>query len=213
MAPAVLHRVCHGPLPWNPSNPHYSTHNFKTYPAILPNHIRKRVVSADYPGVIPSDGESVRGVYVTGLTASDISRLDTFEGDEYTRQKVSIRLLQEEGDEKKNSSGEGGNLKVSVLSSSMSKSTKINPPKSLFDPINSPRLFVLTLTLFFLSFPTLPGRNRRKRRKRRTPPPLRNLHLDCPPLPPRKSGMGFCRIRARETAQMGRICRRCRIRR
>lgn len=62
---------------------------------------------------------------MTGLTASDITRLDTFEGDEYTRQKVSIRLLQEEGDEKKNSSGEGGNLKVSV-SSSMSKSTKIN---------------------------------------------------------------------------------------
>lgn len=61
---------------------------------------------------------------MTGLTASDISRLDTFEGDEYTRQKVSIRLLQEEGDEKKNSSGEGGNLEVSV-SSSMSKSTKI----------------------------------------------------------------------------------------
>ncbi|EMF11888.1 uncharacterized protein SEPMUDRAFT_117850 [Sphaerulina musiva SO2202] len=114
MAPAVLHRVCHGPLPWNPSNPHYSTHNFKTYPAILPNHIRKRVVFADYPGVIPSDGESVRGVYVTGLTASDISRLDTFEGDEYTRQKVSIRLLQEEGDEKKNSSGEGGNSKLSA---------------------------------------------------------------------------------------------------
>lgn len=156
MAPAVLHRVCHGPLPWNPSNPHYSTHNFKTYPAILPNHIRKRVVFADYPGVIPSDGESVRGVYVTGLTASDISRLDTFEGDEYTRQEVSIRLLQEEGDEKKNSSGEGGNLKVSVLSSSMSKSTKIKPPKSLFDPISSPRLFVLTNTFlsFFLSNPS-----------------------------------------------------------
>lgn len=74
---------------------------------------------------------------MTGLTASDISRLDTFEGDEYTRQKVSIRLLQEEGDEKKkNSSGEGGNLKVSVLSSSMSKSTKDQTPKSLFDPIN-----------------------------------------------------------------------------
>lgn len=62
---------------------------------------------------------------MTGLTASDISRLDTFEGDEYTRQKVSIRVLQEEGDEKKNSSGEGGNSKLSV-SSSMSKSTKIN---------------------------------------------------------------------------------------
>lgn len=161
MAPAVLHRVCHGPLPWNPSNPHYSTHNFKTYPAILPNHIRKRVVFADYPGVIPSDGESVRGVYVTGLTASDISRLDTFEGDEYTRQKVSIRLLQEEGDEKKNSSGEGGNLKVSVLSSSMSKSTKINLQNLSLTRLTSPRLFVLTLTIFFLSFPTLPGRNRR----------------------------------------------------
>lgn len=155
MAPAVLHRVCHGPLPWNPSNPHYSTHNFKTYPAILPNHIRKRVVFADYPGVIPSDGESVRGVYVTGLTASDISRLDTFEGDEYTRQKVSIRLLQEEGNEKKNSSGEGGNSKLSV-SSSMSKSTKINLQNLSLTRLTSPRLFVLTNTFlsFFLSNPS-----------------------------------------------------------
>lgn len=48
---------------------------------------------------------------MTGLTASDISRLDTFEGGEYTRQKVSIRLLQAEGDEK-NSSGEEGNVKT-----------------------------------------------------------------------------------------------------
>lgn len=171
MAPAVLHRVCHGPLPWNPSNPHYSTHNFKTYPAILPNHIRKRVVFADYPGVIPSDGESVRGVYVTGLTASDISRLDTFEGDEYTRQKVSIRLLQEEGGEKKNSSGEGGNLKVSVLSSSMSKSTKTQPPKSFFDPINSPRLFVLTNTfLSFIPNPPRPKQEKKKKKKNTSSP-------------------------------------------
>ena len=44
-------------------------------------------------------GECVRGTYVTGLTDGDIWRLDVFEGDEYERVRVRLRILQEVGEE------------------------------------------------------------------------------------------------------------------
>lgn len=99
MAPRIIHRVCYGSdVPMNSSN------KFSTRPAILHDHIRKRVKYADYPGVIPTKGSTVRGTYVTGLTLRHIDHLDAFEGGEYTRQRVSVRLLKEGGVER---SGEG----------------------------------------------------------------------------------------------------------
>jgi len=97
MAPQVLHRVCHGST--NPDNPIFASHQLKTHPAILPDHQRHRVRSADYPAILPHKGSSVRGTYVTGLTDNDIWRLDLFEGSEYMREKVKVRILSSIGDE------------------------------------------------------------------------------------------------------------------
>jgi gamma-glutamylcyclotransferase (GGCT)/AIG2-like uncharacterized protein YtfP len=94
MAPEVLHRVCHGSS--STTNPIFATHNLRTYPAILPNHQRHRVKSADYPAILPHPTSTVRGTYVTGLTDSDIWRLDIFEGSEYERVKVVCTLLEEQ---------------------------------------------------------------------------------------------------------------------
>ena len=94
MAPEVLHRVCHGSS--SPTNPIFATHNLKTYPAILPNHQRHRVKGADYPAILPHATSAVRGTYVTGLTDSDIWRLDIFEGSEYERVKVTCALLEDQ---------------------------------------------------------------------------------------------------------------------
>ncbi|KAK0813800.1 hypothetical protein LTR91_007601 [Friedmanniomyces endolithicus] len=98
MAPQVLHRVCHGST--SPSNPIYAAHQFKITPAILHNYIRHRVRHADYPAILrvpPTGPESnqatVRGTYVTGLTATDLWRLDIFEGSEYRRERVRVRVL------------------------------------------------------------------------------------------------------------------------
>lgn len=105
MAPAVLHRVIHGtptPEPWQRDL-------LTITPALLPGHVRHRVANADYPAVMPASGStpsstaaSVRGTFVTGLTDGDIWRLDIFEGDEYARRDVRVRLLsgEEEGEEK-----------------------------------------------------------------------------------------------------------------
>ena len=94
MAPEVLHRVCHGSS--SPDNPIFATHNLKTCPAILPSHQRHRVKGADYPAILPHSTSSVRGTYVTGLTDSDIWRLDIFEGSEYERVKVTCALLEKQ---------------------------------------------------------------------------------------------------------------------
>lgn len=91
MSPPILYRVLF--LTSHPS-PNL-TRNLTISPAILPNYCRHRVRDADYPGVVPEEGKSVRGTYVTGLTKRNISNLDVFEGGEYERRKVKVRVLKE----------------------------------------------------------------------------------------------------------------------
>ncbi|EMD67217.1 hypothetical protein GGP41_007132 [Bipolaris sorokiniana] len=94
MAPPVLHRVIWG-SPTPPTPAHASLLHIR--PAILHAHQRRKVKGADYPGVVPvsspSETASVRGTLVQGLTDGDIWRLDVFEGSEYVRRKVRVRVL------------------------------------------------------------------------------------------------------------------------
>lgn len=99
MAQEVLYNVIFGP-----TGSRYNIQTVKQFPAILHNHKRSRVKYCDYPGVIPQEGHSVRGTYVTGLTDGDIYRLDMFEGDQYDLRTVRVRLLETAGDE---TTGEG----------------------------------------------------------------------------------------------------------
>jgi Gamma-glutamyl cyclotransferase, AIG2-like len=89
MAPAVLHRVIHG----TPKPEAWQAALITTRPAILHDHCRHKVLKCDYPAVTPEKGKTVRGTYVDGLTTGDIWRLDTFEGDEYERRKVTVKIL------------------------------------------------------------------------------------------------------------------------
>jgi gamma-glutamylcyclotransferase (GGCT)/AIG2-like uncharacterized protein YtfP len=100
MAPSVLKRVtCHDPAS--------AALPLTTRPALLLKHRRHKVRGADYPAVVPvaasegeSEGPSVRGTVVQGLTQEDIWRLDTFEGDEYARRRITVKVLPEEDGEK-----------------------------------------------------------------------------------------------------------------
>lgn len=95
MEPLVLYRVIYGT-----SNPTPFQKSLLTVtPATLPHHRRHRVRFCDYPAIIPAANSSVRGAYVRGLTDGDIFRLDIFEGGEYERRKVKIKVLEKEGDE------------------------------------------------------------------------------------------------------------------
>ncbi|KAF1347272.1 hypothetical protein EJ07DRAFT_143379 [Lizonia empirigonia] len=95
MAPPVLHRVI-----WGSQTPPTPTHAslLSIRPAILPAHQRRKVAHADYPAVVPASAESeVRGMLVYGLTDGDIWRLDIFEGSEYARRPVRVRVLEVKG--------------------------------------------------------------------------------------------------------------------
>ncbi|KAF8847901.1 hypothetical protein BDZ45DRAFT_811206 [Acephala macrosclerotiorum] len=100
MAAEILYRVCYGT-----SKVHefpvlaQAAAKLKIRPALLYNHCRHRVLEADYPAIMPHQGHTVRGTYVTGLTDDNIKQLDRFEGDQYSRQKVNVTVLSD-GQEK-----------------------------------------------------------------------------------------------------------------
>ena len=95
----------------------------KPVPAVVSGFERRRVAGRVYPGLIRSSGtpgtgsgsgtasrssgprSEVRGMLVRGLTAEDVRRLDVFEGEEYVRQRVVVRVLGEGG-------GHGGEVEA-----------------------------------------------------------------------------------------------------
>ncbi|KAF2657151.1 hypothetical protein K491DRAFT_691352 [Lophiostoma macrostomum CBS 122681] len=93
MAPPVLRRVIWGS---STNATQAQLDSLKIRPAILRNYQRHKVNYADYPAILPTPDDknsSVRGTLVTGLTDGDIWRLDIFEGSEYERRRVKVRLL------------------------------------------------------------------------------------------------------------------------
>ncbi|KAJ8588456.1 hypothetical protein M405DRAFT_769110 [Rhizopogon salebrosus TDB-379] len=75
-------------------------------PALLLDYTRHQVKDEDYPGILPYsqsrvmfdrdlnlEEKSVRGSLVTGLSEKDVQLLDIFEGDQYTREVVSVHPL------------------------------------------------------------------------------------------------------------------------
>lgn len=94
MVPQVLYRVCYG----TPSPDSSQTSHLIFQPAVLPGYVRRKVRDCDYPGITPAPAPAfVRGTYVRGLTDGDMWRLGIFEGAEYVRNKVKVRLLAQDG--------------------------------------------------------------------------------------------------------------------
>lgn len=120
MAPQILHRVIHG----SPTPQQWQKDLIQFRPAILHDYRRHRVRYADYPGIIQASllgsnpstaeekesrpsGASVLGTVVSGLTDGDLHRLDIYEGPEYSREQVSVRILREALSEDNMDGGEG----------------------------------------------------------------------------------------------------------
>ncbi|KAF5002658.1 hypothetical protein FGRMN_196 [Fusarium graminum] len=93
MAPEVFFTVCYGDR--NPPQVIKDMHTFT--PAILEGYCRHRVQYADYPGVVAEKGHTVLGVYATGLTDANMNKLDIFEGSEYIKETVKVKLLNKDG--------------------------------------------------------------------------------------------------------------------
>ncbi|KAK4169053.1 AIG2-like family-domain-containing protein [Cladorrhinum sp. PSN259] len=103
MAPEVFYTVC-----YNSKDVPKAIRDLHTFtPAILHGYCRRRVRFAVYPGMVEDSAHSVRGMYVTGLTAANIGHLDNFEGSEYVRRKAKVNLLTVVGNDKGDGNVEG----------------------------------------------------------------------------------------------------------
>ncbi|ORY71283.1 AIG2-like family-domain-containing protein [Pseudomassariella vexata] len=111
MAPEVFFTVCYRSSTTDVKTLK-SLHEFK--PAILHGYCRRRVKDADYPGIVKEDNHQVRGMYVNGLTDANMFHLDAFEGSEYERVTVKVRLLEKVGDDKEEGNVEGDEVDCSV---------------------------------------------------------------------------------------------------
>ncbi|KAI0379980.1 BtrG-like protein [Hypomontagnella monticulosa] len=111
MAPEVFFTVCYRYSTDNISLLR-SLHDFK--PAILHGFCRRRIQGVSYPGITPDDDHEVRGMYVTGLTDANMHHLDNFEGDEYERRTVKVRLLSKVGDDEGRGNVEGEEVECEV---------------------------------------------------------------------------------------------------
>ncbi|KZL82071.1 aig2-like family protein [Colletotrichum incanum] len=88
MEPKVFFTVVQGN-----GNPPQAIKDLYTFtPAVLTGYTRHRVQFADYPGMIPEDGGSVLGIYATGLTDANVTKLDFFEGSEYEKKIVKVKV-------------------------------------------------------------------------------------------------------------------------
>lgn len=92
MVPQILYRVCYGtenPLPEVVSHLRFS-------PALLRNYSRRKVLRADFPGIIAQRNHTVLGTLVRGLTDADVKWLDNFETDMYKRVRLEVEELDSE---------------------------------------------------------------------------------------------------------------------
>jgi gamma-glutamylcyclotransferase (GGCT)/AIG2-like uncharacterized protein YtfP len=113
MSPAIIRRVCYGPELPNSTTRTLPMH-LKFHPAVLAGFQRHRVRIADYPAIIRRESSTVRGMLVSGLTEGDMGRLDIFEGEEYARIKVRVRLVRTKGDLDDEGVKAGGGLTGSI---------------------------------------------------------------------------------------------------
>jgi gamma-glutamylcyclotransferase (GGCT)/AIG2-like uncharacterized protein YtfP len=110
MVPDVFYSVCYGSK--DVPDAIAQLHTFSS--AILHGYCRRRVKYADYPGIVEDQDHQVFGSYVTGLTKANMAKLDYFEGSQYERRTVSVKLLEKMGNLKGEGNVEGEERKAQV---------------------------------------------------------------------------------------------------
>lgn len=86
------HCFTYGSLMWADIMARVCGREFASEPASLADHARHPVHGQDYPGLRPAPGGLVPGRLYRDVDAAAWARLDAFEGDEYERVRVDVRL-------------------------------------------------------------------------------------------------------------------------
>lgn len=66
--------------------------NYVSAPAVAGGFARYAIIDQTYPGMVPQEGSSVTGMLYFDVAPEDIVALDAFEGDEYRRASIPVRL-------------------------------------------------------------------------------------------------------------------------
>ncbi|WP_151632205.1 gamma-glutamylcyclotransferase family protein [Noviherbaspirillum aerium] len=66
--------------------------DYRSAPAVLDGHARFALAGETYPGTIVRSGASVAGIVYFDVSDADVAALDAFEGSEYRRDRVRVRL-------------------------------------------------------------------------------------------------------------------------
>lgn len=61
--------------------------------AVLADHARFAITGETYPGMVMQSGATVDGILYFDVDAADVARLDAFEGVDYRRVAVQLRLV------------------------------------------------------------------------------------------------------------------------
>lgn len=110
MVPEVFYTVCYN----SKTVPDVIASQHKFTPTILHGYSRRRVKWADYPGITADAEHSVFGMFAEGLTKANLAKLDYFEGAEYERRTVKVKLLEKVGDVKGEGNVEGEEREAQV---------------------------------------------------------------------------------------------------
>lgn len=78
MFPQIWQRVVHG--------------SYRSAPATAHDLIRLALVDDIYPGMVARAGEQVEGVLYFDVDAQDVAALDAFEGCEYERAEIAVKM-------------------------------------------------------------------------------------------------------------------------
>jgi gamma-glutamylcyclotransferase (GGCT)/AIG2-like uncharacterized protein YtfP len=89
---SARHGFTYGSLMWADIMARVCGREFASEPAVLAGHRRHPVHGQDYPGLRPAAGHQVAGRLYLDVDAAAWARLDAFEGEEYERVEVQVRL-------------------------------------------------------------------------------------------------------------------------
>lgn len=87
-----IHVFTYGSLMFAPVWERVVQGRYRCMQATLDQHARFALVDDTYPGMVATPGSMVAGVVYFDVDAADLTALDHFEGNEYQRTAVQLRL-------------------------------------------------------------------------------------------------------------------------
>lgn len=87
-----MHVFTYGSLMFAPVWTRVVRGDYRSAPAVADGHARHAIAGETYPGMVASAPDRVEGVVYFDVDAADLAALDAFEGADYRRADIDVRL-------------------------------------------------------------------------------------------------------------------------